>query len=682
MWIKNSRWRWMMVGLLSFSVAQSSDLSPEPSVQKSGEPSNRKPFTAYHIGNSLTRSLSLFRLESLFNAQGTEYYFGSRMGAGVALGEFYAGQYYGNEIKNTGYEHRPVAPYRISDDMTTTRYYGDNWKDAFRQHTFDAVILQHYQDYLQYEPSLMDHPGKRVSHFGAVPAFKGFLDFITGNSAENQHLSSKNIFLYATWPQVPRMVKRYSVSNSVIQNPGPADYAAYSGHWEQVSVQPSVTRSSSDVGPSRTFYDQFLFLINRHRAEKYPQIPPIKMIPVGHVYYELDKMIKSERLPGIREYFKRNWKYYRQARVNSEKCYEFPFDIDEEHPYRPEWGVLNLYCDNIHMNDQPHDKTKEGTLGPYVASLTMFSVLSKTPALGAPCAAWESFDAEKDATLIRALQETVDRVIAQVHARQDLPHYPVTIRHNDAGYAAGSGWYPEGCAVPLTAIPKGEFSFDHWKGPVENPRAVTTKVVMGKEPIEIEVVYSTKMREVILGVNEDHMEWDLQPAVWSERSIATQVKDKTVPRKILVSQVRIGANVELPKLRFVNNYAPAQDDDFPYKTVQPQDFIEIKEAHNNAPFKVYIDSAIISPKHPRWATLKDELVEIQLDLGEPGKYASFSAKAEKNSLKKILVRKGNSIGVPEIFLLQKSHRLAGWDGELKNIREGAKFQALWKPVSE
>ena len=85
----------------------------------------------------------------------------------------------------------------------------------------------------------------------------------------------------------------------------------------------------------------------------------------------------------------------------------FPF----EGVYNPAFGVQNLYCDGIHMNDQPHAKAEDGTLGAYIAAITIYSVLTGESPAGLTTAPWERIDADADADLVRTVQKLVWEVV-------------------------------------------------------------------------------------------------------------------------------------------------------------------------------------------------------------------------------------------------------------------------------
>ena len=70
-------------------------------------------------------------------------------------------------------------------------------------------------------------------------------------------------------------------------------------------------------------------------------------------------------------------------------------------------GVNVFYADGIHPNPIPH---LEGTVANYVNGLTICSVTSGKSPLGLPGTIY-SLDDQQDATLIKALQETVWQVV-------------------------------------------------------------------------------------------------------------------------------------------------------------------------------------------------------------------------------------------------------------------------------
>jgi hypothetical protein len=127
------------------------------------------------------------------------------------------------------------------------------------------------------------------------------------------------------------------------------------------------------------------------------------MIPSGHVMAALDVKIRNDELPGIEAFYERDMPYFIKARGP-----KAPFNPKE---FQRSGGVLNLYADGVHMNDQPHNGRDSGTIGSYVTALTHFATLTGQNPVGLTVEPYEMFDDEKDAELIKAIQETVWEVV-------------------------------------------------------------------------------------------------------------------------------------------------------------------------------------------------------------------------------------------------------------------------------
>lgn len=134
----------------------------------------------------------------------------------------------------------------------------------------------------------------------------------------------------------------------------------------------------------------------------------MRLIPAGDVLAALDVKIREGRLPGIEAFYDRNQAYFQKARRNNSK--KSPYDPEAFDPAR---GVLNFYADGIHLNDQPHNGDDSGTIGSYVAALTIYATLAGKSPVGLTAAPYEQFDEKIDADLISALQETVWDVVTR-----------------------------------------------------------------------------------------------------------------------------------------------------------------------------------------------------------------------------------------------------------------------------
>jgi hypothetical protein len=332
--------------------------------------------TVYHIGNSLTRNLPLDRLKALFASAGTTYRYGQQLGPGFRLEMHLINAKPGTPSAKIG-RYNLVEPY-------------SQYSDAFKKFTFDAVVLQPFQMPLDLEAKTEKAP---YFTLGDLQAASAFIDYARGKTKPGKgrwdlenpntdHVACERFYIYATWP-----------GPEVVQAHQPPNFAAY---YAQPYKEGKV--SCAD------FYTQ---LVNRLN-ERHPDLPvPVRMIPAGEIFAALDEKIRTGKLPGIAEFYARNQPYFIKARRNNPK--PSPFDPDA---FDPAAGVLNLFADGIHLNDQPHNGEDSGTIGSYVAALTVFSTLSGKCPVGLTAAPYEQFNAKADAALIEALQQTVWSVVA------------------------------------------------------------------------------------------------------------------------------------------------------------------------------------------------------------------------------------------------------------------------------
>ena len=165
----------------------------------------------------------------------------------------------------------------------------------------------------------------------------------------------------------------------------------YQALWERTYPFDQTTeRPTGDEFQSRNYFRKLIDRLNEEFAEKLEM--PIRMIPVGEVWYACDKRIKAGELPGLSELYMRNPRLV------------------------PGWkpavglsaGVNIFYADGIHPNPIPH---LDGNVANYVNGLTICSVISGKSPLGLPGSIY-SLDDQQDAALIKSLQETVWQVVA------------------------------------------------------------------------------------------------------------------------------------------------------------------------------------------------------------------------------------------------------------------------------
>jgi hypothetical protein len=337
-----------------------------------------EPLRVYHIGNSLTRNLPLDRLKALFADAGIAYDYGQQLGPGFRLEMHLINAAPGTPIAKIG-RYNLVEPY-------------SQYSDAFKKFTFDAVVLQPFQMPLDLDAKTDKAPGYTL---GDIQAASALIDYARGKTKPGKgrwdlenpntsHVASERFFIYATWPGAENVLAH--------QPPTFADYYA----------QPY--RNENGRMSCADFYHQLVKRLNERHADL-PQ--PVRLIPAGEVFAKLDALIREDKLPGIAAFFARNQPYFVKARRNNPK--QSPFDPDA---FDPKAGVLNFYADGIHLNDQPHNGADSGTIGSYVAALTVFSTLSGKSPVGLTAAPYEQFGAKQDAELLKALQQTVWSVVA------------------------------------------------------------------------------------------------------------------------------------------------------------------------------------------------------------------------------------------------------------------------------
>jgi len=333
-----------------------------------------KTLRVYHIGNSLTRNIPLERLQQLFEAAGGSYDYGIQLGGGLRLSQ---------HLVKRGHPGPPG-----SGKYNTVKPYGE-YDQALKNFKFDALVLQPYLETLDEKPeSFQRWPFFKA---GAVQAASALIDYALGQTepgddrwdrqhANTDHVATRRFYIYATWPKAEAVLKQ-------------DDEKTYAAYWEK--------DYAGGAQPGRDFFNQLVERLN----ERHDDLEiPVRMIPAGEVLADLDKKIRQDELPGIEAFYDRNQPYYIKARGPKS-----PFKPKE---FQRDAGVLNLYADGVHMNDQPHNGRDSGTIGSYVAALTVYATLSGESPVGLTVEPYEMFDAEADAELIQALQQTVWDVIA------------------------------------------------------------------------------------------------------------------------------------------------------------------------------------------------------------------------------------------------------------------------------
>ena len=326
----------------------------------------------YHIGNSLTRSVTMDRLHLLFAEQGIDYQFSTQLAAGCPLNRHWAAREKGMKTKQwetnkpSGNDWEPGGP----DWDPNPKRFGPYW-EALAKHKWDAVVFQPYRSHMKDD----------------LPALRRFIRFAL------EHRATRRFYLHQTWPnRPPQNPKERDRSKRIYGN---IDYQAV---WDRTyEFDETAERPAGDEFQSRDYFAKLIDRLNEEFAEELAI--PICMIPVGEVWYACDKRIKAGEIPGLSELHVRNprlvpgWK----PKVGLSA------------------GVNIFYADGIHPNPIPH---LDGNVANYVNGLTICSVISGKSPLGLPGSIY-SLDDEQDAALIKSLQETVWQVVT-AHPHTDI----------------------------------------------------------------------------------------------------------------------------------------------------------------------------------------------------------------------------------------------------------------------
>lgn len=316
----------------------------------------------YFIGNSLTASLTLDRVHTLFDQAGIDLQFGSQLSGGKSL------------IRHMNYKDEPgqkwinwetIVPAGNSFDPDGNPYNkqpGERfgyYEEALSGHAWDAVVMQTYGG------SLHDD----------VKAIRHFTDICLENN------TCDTFFYYSSWPRRPK--KRLDSGEVAVLD---VDYPAV---WTKpyAFALENDGKQARRFTPTRDFTDKVFEAVR----DGLPGDTTLRMIPVGEVLFALDAKIKAGKLPGLLELAERD-----PERV--------PGAADGANLSR---GINLLYADGVHLNPIPH---KGGTVGIFVSGTTVFTVLSGKNPVGMSAAAY-GLDDEKDAALIRALQQTIWEVV-------------------------------------------------------------------------------------------------------------------------------------------------------------------------------------------------------------------------------------------------------------------------------
>jgi len=320
-----------------------------------------KTMHAYHIGNSLIRSITMDRLHGLMAERGVDYQFGAQMGAGTQLKQHWLLARGGKQFKTNKWEtnkpagdtFEPAGPDRNPYPLRFGRY-----DKALTEQKWDALILQPHGSHIADD----------------VEAIGNFINFALDNK------SVKQVYLYQTW------VRRAPVKDASGKRVG-VEHIDYAALWAKRKYRS--TGMGWDTFRTRDYHEQLIKAVNAAFAGKLDR--PVRVIPAGDVFYELDLHLKAGKIPGLAELYGRK-----------------PDAIPGWDPATGATAGANiLYADGIHPNPIPH---LTGNISNYAVALTHVAVLTGNSPVGLSGKLYGLDDA-KDAALINALQQTVWDVV-------------------------------------------------------------------------------------------------------------------------------------------------------------------------------------------------------------------------------------------------------------------------------
>ncbi|HOK04836.1 MAG TPA: hypothetical protein PLN24_06260, partial [Victivallales bacterium] len=269
------------------------------------------------------------------------------------------------------------SPFKINN--IESKKFGD-YDNALQNFKFDALVLQPYQWFLNDK----EHYKTKKNCPGDFSAISSFVRYASGENP-TKNIATKRFVIYETWPRINGIIGRKSKNFTDFYN------SPYDENLPAFNVSQTV--------PVR----EYTLELMKKLSKQFPDCE-FRLAPVGEIFAKLDELIRTGKLPGIKEYCLRNSQYYKKARSETKN---FPFNDD----FKQDMGILNLYADLVHMNDQPHNGPEDGTLGAYIAAITLFSVLTDESPIGLQPEGYTKLDKKEDARLLTSIQNIVYEII-------------------------------------------------------------------------------------------------------------------------------------------------------------------------------------------------------------------------------------------------------------------------------
>jgi hypothetical protein len=193
---------------------------------------------AYHIGNSVTNTTNFAALRRMAAGDGSVYVWGRHVTSGAPLSWIW--------------DH--------PDGGNKTDPYG-RYVEALTQHTWDALSLQ------PFDRQLYSEDGS-----GDVQAASRFIDLALKKSPDLQ------VYVLERYPR-----RTENADGTFAYDYEKLWLRTYTGKWDKSNE-------------SRDYFEQ----VTTELREKYEgKISPVRMVPVGEVMFELNRLIEAGDVPGI-----------------------------------------------------------------------------------------------------------------------------------------------------------------------------------------------------------------------------------------------------------------------------------------------------------------------------------------------------------------------------------------------
>jgi len=363
----------LAIAMLSLGLGRTG-LQAETLVEKAENPVATKeaqaPTTmhAYFVGNSLIGSITLDRLHEIMDKQGIDLQFGSNLKGGTALTKHMAMLEKGERGEKT----EKAVHFETNKPVGGKYEPGGRWSDPLpkRFGNYFKAISEHKWDVLVLQTGFASDPEPETA------AFRKFVDYAI------KHKTVKQIYVYTNWLQRPVL------RDASGKNTGKFGLLDFAATWEGRAPLPRGGMPMLRV--TKKGYHDFVRKMNGEYAGKLAS--PIRMLPLGDVFSELDKRVKAGKIPGIEALYERDPD---RVPLWDEKLKE-------------RLGANIFYADRVHPVKRPHTGA---TIGNYVYGLMYYAVLTGRTPVGLSGTEYQ-LDDKKDKELIRALQEAVWDVVS------------------------------------------------------------------------------------------------------------------------------------------------------------------------------------------------------------------------------------------------------------------------------